>query len=435
MQIQSESLEEALQSARSAYSAANPKSYAQHLASSEFLPGGNTRTVLFNDPFPITLQSAEGCYVRSLDNDTYVDYVGEYTAGLFGHSDPIIKQAVQQALNSGWVRGGHIPQEAELAALICKRFPAIERVRFTNSGTEANLFAIQTARAVTGKNKVVVFEGGYHGGVFVFSGAKRSPIVAPFNFIVAPYNNWGGTLPLLETDKDDIACVVIEAHQGSGGCIPAKPEFLKHIEAWTRKHNCIFILDEVMTSRLAGGGLQEVHGIKPDMTTLGKYVGGGFSFGAFGGRADIMEHYNPLRPGFIGHAGTFNNNVFTMSAGAAGYGKVFTPNVAAELTVKGNRLRDRLNAIAATAPFPMQFTGLGSMMNVHMCPGEITSVRDYARSNLPLRDLFYFDLIDQGVWPTRRGMLNLSLPMGEKEFDKLADAVAGFVEKRKDLQI
>ncbi|RTZ44420.1 aminotransferase class III-fold pyridoxal phosphate-dependent enzyme [Candidimonas sp. SYP-B2681] len=428
------SLQDALQDAHARYAAANPKSLAQHRNAAKVLPGGNTRTVLFSDPFPVCVSAAEGCYVHSLDGDVYADYLGEYTAGLFGHSEPAIKEAVQRALDSGWVRGGHIPQEAELASLICERFPSIERVRFANSGTEANLYAIQTARAVSGKNKVVVFEGGYHGGVFVFSGAK-SPITAPFDFIIAPYNDWAGTLALLEADKRDIACVLIEAHQGSGGCIPATPAFLKHIEAWANEHEALFILDEVMTSRLSGGGLQEVYGLKPDMTTLGKYIGGGFSFGAFGGRADIMERYNPLRPNYIGHAGTFNNNVFTMYAGVAGYGKVFTPEVAKALTAKGESLRKRLNKIARTAAFPMQFTGLGSMMNVHMCPGEITSTRDHSRSNPLLRDLFYFDMLEQGIWPARRGMLNLSLPMGQKEFDQLADAVSHFVETRRDLQI
>ncbi len=433
MPTTNEAVHDALRTAHERYAATNPKSLAQHQLASKYLPGGNTRTVLFSDPFPITVVGGQGCYIESLDGQSYVDYLGEFTAGLFGHSDPTIKSAVQQALESGWVRGGHIAQEAELAATICSRFPSIELVRFTNSGTEANLYAIQTARAVTGKNKVVVFEGGYHGGVFVFSG-PRSAIAAPFDFVLAPYNDWEGTLALLDANQDDIACVLIEAHQGSGGCIPAKPEFLKNIEAWTRQHQSIFILDEVMTSRLAGGGLQSVYGLMPDMTTLGKYIGGGFSFGAFGGRADLMERFNPLKPNYIGHAGTFNNNVFTMYAGAAGYGQVFTPEVAAELSAQGNALRKRLNAIAATAPFAMQFTGLGSMMNVHMCPGEITSMRDYSRSDLVLRDLFYFDLLEQGIWPARRGMLNLSLPMGHKEFDKLADAVAHFVEARGGLQ-
>src|SRR5699024_10514486 len=206
---------------------------------------------------------------------------------LFGHSNQQIKDAVRAALDSGWVRGGHIPQEAQLARVICNRFPAIEQIRFTNSGTEANLFAIQTARTMSGKSKVVVFEGGYHGGVFVF-GATPSPINAPYDFIVAPYNDWEGTRALLESNKADIACVIIEAHQGAGGCIPGRPEFLQELDLWTKENQIIFILDEVMTSRLAGGGLQEKYNLRPDLTTLGKYIGGGFSFGAFGGRADIL---------------------------------------------------------------------------------------------------------------------------------------------------
>jgi len=433
MKLADHTVEQALQQAHQRYTEKNPKSLAQNKKASKVLPGGNTRTVLFSDPFPITLVSAHDCYVESLDGDHYVDYVGEYTAGLFGHSNAQIKEAVRQALDSGWVRGGHIPQEEQLARIICDRFPAIDQIRFTNSGTEANLFAIQTARAVSGKSKVVVFEGGYHGGVFVF-GATPSRINAPYDFIVAPYNDWDGTQALLDRHKADIACVIIEAHQGAGGCIPGDPEFLRQLDAWTKANEVFFILDEVMTSRLAGGGLQEQYGLRPDLTTLGKYIGGGFSFGAFGGRADLMDRYNPHNPEALGHAGTFNNNVFTMAAGVAGYGNVFTPEAARQLTQRGDALRERLNTIAKAASFPMQFTGLGSMMNVHMVAGEIRSIRDQARSHAKLRDLFYFDLIDQGIWPARRGMLVLSLPMGDKETEQLAAAVAHFVEHRKGLQ-
>lgn len=428
----SRTLQAALDEAHARYTEANPRSLAQHQRAAKVLPGGNTRTVLFSDPFPITLESARGCRVRSLDGIDYIDYVGEYTAGLFGHSDPQIRQAVLEALESGWVRGGHTTEEAELAALICARFPSIERVRFTNSGTEANLFAIQTARVATGREKIVVFEGGYHGGVLSF-GATPSPIVAPFDFIIAPYNDWAATHALLEANRGQIACILIEAHQGAGGCIPGKPEFLRQLQQWARDDQALFILDEIMTSRLAGGGLQEIFGLQPDMTTLGKYIGGGFSFGAFGGRADLMERYNPLHADFIGHAGTFNNNVFTMNAGVAAYGKVFTPEAARALTARGDALRTRLNGIAAEASFPMQFTGLGSMMTVHMCDGEIASIRDTRRSNPGLRDLFYFDMLEEGIWPARRGMLNLSLPMSDAEFNHLARAVTRFTEKRRNL--
>lgn len=432
MTMSKQTVEQALKVAHQQYIEKNPKSQQQNIKASKVLPGGNTRSVLYSDPFPITLASADDCYVTSLDGDVYLDYVGEYTAGLFGHSNPTIKQALHEALESGWVRGGHIPQEEVLASLICSRFTTIEQVRFTNSGTEANLVALQTARYITGKTKVVVFEGGYHGGVLVF-GAKPSPINIPFEYIVAPYNDWLGTLNLLNQHKDEIACVIIEGHQGAGGCIPSDPEFLHNIDQWTKENNAFFILDEVMTSRFSGGGIQELLGLKPDITTLGKYIGGGLSFGAFGGRADVMEIYNPNNPNSIGHAGTFNNNVFTMTAGAAAYGKVFTPEVASKLTQKGNELRERLNKVAQKAHFPMQFTGFGSLMNVHMCAGDIRSIRDLKKEHSALKDLFYFDLISQGIWPARRGMLVLSLPMGDEAFNQLVTAVEHFVEHRKDL--
>ncbi|WP_028601210.1 aspartate aminotransferase family protein [Ottowia thiooxydans] len=422
----------AIAEAKSRYRASNPKSLAQHQKAARVLPGGNTRTVLFSDPFPITLTSAEGCRVTSLDGRTYTDFLGEFTAGLYGHSDPVLKQAMLQAMESGWVRGGHIEQEEQLASLICDRFPSIAQIRFANSGTEATLYALASARVVSGKNKVIVFEGAYHGGVFTF-GAQTSPLNAPFDFVRAPFNNWEGTEALLDANREDLACVIIEPMQGSAGCIAADPEFLRALRAWTMARGVILIFDEVQTSRLAGGGLQGVYGIEPDMTTLGKYIGGGFSFGAFGGRADIMERFNPLRPDYIAHAGTFNNNVFTMSVGVAGLSKLYTPEVAAALTARGDALRTRLNEIASKALFPMQFTGIGSMMNVHMCEGPVRSIRDLTVSNMPLRDLFYFDMVEQGFWPARRGMFNLSLPMGEAEINGLIDAVARFVRERNAL--
>lgn len=427
-------VQQELEQAWERYRQANPRSRAHHAQASQVMPGGNTRTVLFSDPFPITLASGEGCRVTSLDGHTYLDVLGEFTAGLYGHSDPVLRQAVLEAMDGGWVRGGHIQQEETLARLICDRFPSIDRVRFTNSGTEANLYAICTARELSKKNKVMVFEGGYHGGVFMF-GSKPGSLTVPFEFVRAPYNDWSGTLALLDAHRDDLACVVIEPMQGSGGCIAAEPDFLKGLREWTAANGVILVFDEVMTSRMSGGGLQEVHGITPDMTTLGKYIGGGFSFGAFGGREDLMRVFDPSRADYLPHAGTFNNNVFTMTVGAAGLRQVYTPARAKELTATGERLRGRLNEIAAQASFPMQFIGVGSLMNVHMCAGPIRSIRDLAGSDAALRDLFYFDLLEQGIWPARRGMINLSLPMGEAEFQHLERAVSHFVESRRGISL
>lgn len=424
---QTQAIARALADAKARFVAANPLSREQHEKAAQVLPGGNTRTVLFSEPFPITLAAGRGCRVTSLDGREYIDFLGDYTAGLYGHSDPVLRQALIGALDHGWVMGGHIRLEEELARLICDRVPSVELVRFTNSGTEANLFAISAARAITGKNKVLVFEGAYHGGVFMF-GDKPSPLTAPFDFVKAPYNDADGTRALLDAHREAIGTIIVEPMQGSGGCIPADKAFLQMLRDWASAHGALLIFDEVMTSRLSPGGLQAVHGIAPDLTTLGKYMGGGLSFGAFGGRAEVMRRFDPLQPDAFAHAGTFNNNVFTLSAGVAGLRDVYTASAALALNARGDALRSSLNAAAQAARFPMQFTGLGSMMNVHMCRGAVRSVRDLAQSERPLADLFYFHMLDQGVWMARRGMINLSLPIGDAECDHLVHAVEGFVE-------
>ena len=424
---QNQALARALADAKACYIAANPLSQAQHLKAAQVLPGGNTRTVLFSEPFPITLVGGKGCKLTALDGQEYIDFLGDYTAGLYGHSHPVLRQALLGALDHGWVMGGHIRLEEELARLICDRFASIELVRFTNSGTEANLYAIAAARAISKKNKVMVFEGAYHGGVFMF-GAKQSPLTAPFDFVKAPYNNSDDTRALLDAHADQIGTVILEPMLGSGGCIPADPAFLQMLRDWTRTHGAVLIFDEVMTSRLAPGGLQALYGVAPDMTTLGKYVGGGLSFGAFGGSAEVMRRFDPLQPDALAHAGTFNNNVFTMSAGAAGLRDVYTASAAMALNARGDALRRRLNTAAQEAKFDIQFTGLGSMMNVHMCAGTVRSVRDLEQSTRSLSDLFYFQALNHGVWLARRGMINLSLPVGDAECDRLVYSVQAFVE-------
>jgi glutamate-1-semialdehyde 2,1-aminomutase len=179
--------------------------------------------------------------------------------------------------------------------------------------------------------------------------------------------------------------------------------------------------------------LQEVHGILPDLTTLGKYIGGGMSFGAFGGRRELMELFDPRRPDALPHAGTFNNNVLTMSAGLAGLTRVYTPEAAVTLNARGDALRDRLNAICIAEDAPMQFTGRGSMLTVHMRGGPIRSPADAARGNQDLKELFFFDMTAQGIWMARRGMINLSLPVTEADTDHLVEAVQEFITARRSL--
>ncbi len=431
-------LASAVAEAEARYSAANPNSRAQVEAAARSLPGGNTRTVLHYTPFPLTLAGGEGCHVTDLDGHRYADYLGEYSAGLYGHSDPRLIATIKAVLDAGVVLGGPNRHEAELAALICQRFPSIQRLRFCNSGTEANLFAMSAARVFTGRSKVMVFEGAYHGGVFYFGQAKP-PINAPFPWLISSYNDTERTLALIDQHASDLAAVLIEPLQGGAGCIPAEPQFLAAIRAACTRHGIVLQFDEVMTSRLSPGGLQQRHGITPDLTALGKYLGGGMTFGAFGGRADILERFNPYQTGSIAHAGTFNNNVLSMAAGLTGLRDIYTPAAADALNASGDRLRERLQGLFARHGADMQATGLGSMMTIHFQRTAIKRAEDLWATGAEalrldrLRTLFHLDMLASGHYLARRGFVSLSLPMTDREHDGFAAAVDEFLTVRRTL--
>ena len=422
----------ALAEAEELYRARNLKSLVQHRAACAAMPGGNTRSAIHVDPFPLTMARGEGARLWDIDGHEYIDFLSEFTAGIYGHSHPGIRKAIEQALEGGLNFGAHNAIEARFAAAVCARFPSIELVRFTNSGTEANLMAVSAARAITGRPKVLVFAGGYHGGVFYFRG-HGSPLNAPFEYLLGRYNDLAAVEALVRPHRAELAAVLVEPMQGTTGCIPAEHEFLAGLRALADETAALLIFDEVMTSRLAPGGLQNAHGIFPDLTTLGKYVGGGMSFGAFGGRADLMERFDPRRPDAFQHAGTFNNNALTMNAGLVGLTEIYTPERARALNAFGDRLRERLNAIARRREFAMKFTGLGSMLAVHMTDRPIRSQEDAERGNAALRDLFYFDLIACGVWFAKRGMFALSIALEEADGEKLVDAVEEFAQTRAPL--
>lgn len=409
-------LDGAYQAAEERFTAANPESLAQYGRACESLPGGNTRTGMYYAPFPLAMARGEGAYMWDLDGHRYRDYAGDFSAGLYGHSNPIVHAAVQGALANGVTFGSASAHEADLAALVCARLPSIERVRFCNSGTEANIMALVTANAVTGRNKIMVFEGAYHGGTLSFP-ASGSPINVPFDFILAPYNDIAGTRALLEQHGDSLSAILVETMQGAGGCIPGDTDFLALLREQATQHGAILIFDEVMTSRLGPSGRQGALGITPDMTTLGKYVGGGMTAGAFGGRADIMAHYDPREKGHFVHHGTFNNNVLTLAGGAAGLEKVYTPEAATALTASGEAFRQRLNALGQKHGLPFQAAGSGSLMNIHFIDGEIRSHHDLAGRNLTALDLFHLEMIAAGIYITRRGYMALSLALTEDDHD------------------
>jgi glutamate-1-semialdehyde 2,1-aminomutase len=425
-------LDAALAEAHEAYTAKRPKSAAIHAKAREVLPGGNTRTVLFYTPFPTAMARGEGCSLWDVDGNQYLDLLGEYTAGLFGHSEKRILDAVKAALDGGVNLAAVGEKEGTLGHLIAGRFPSIEMVRFTNSGTEANLMALAAARGFTGRVKTMVMRGGYHGGVLTFA-TETNAVNVPIPLAFTDYNDPEAATRDILAEGDQLAAVLVEPMLGSGGCIPASREFLQALRDATRKTGAVLVFDEVMTSRHSRGGLQERLGVTPDLTTLGKYMAGGMSFGAFGGRADIMSVFDGHRPGTLPHAGTFNNNVWSMAGGCVAMGEIFTGDAPEALFQRGERLRAALNAACERAGVAMQFTGTGSMLNPHFRAGPI--LRPYAPSEAEnkLRELFFFDMLAAGIYIARRGMAALSLPVIDADCDRYLAAVEEFLAARKPL--
>lgn len=424
-------IEQALAPLRAAYAARHPVSARRYQEATEVMPGGNTRSVLYYDPFPLAIARGEGARLWDADDHEYADYLGEFTAGLYGHSHPLIREALAEALEGGVNLTGHNLLEARLARLVTERFPTLERVRFTNSGTEANLLALAAACRHTGRSKVMVFKGGYHGGVLTFLGGP-APINVPHDFVIGTYNDLPDATRLARQNADDLAAIVVEPLQGAGGCIVGRLAFLQGLRALADETGALLVLDEVMTSRLAPGGMQQALGIRADLTTLGKYIGGGMSFGAFGGRADVMALFDPRLPGHLSHAGTFNNNVMTMSAGITGLTRIYTPEVTIELNRRGDALRERLNAVCRQHDVDLQFTGLGSIMNLHGTRAEIHCVDDLPPSERLVKDLFFFHMLEQGFYVARRGFIVLSLPLTMADHDRFVQAFEAFCTRYRD---
>ena len=426
------SLASTLSDAIATYRQRNPASERILLQASDVMPAGNTRSVLFYAPFPLAMVCGEDCYLWDADQHRYLDALGEFTAGLYGHSNALIRQAIIETLQGGLSLSSHTAREGALAHEIQRRFSSLELLRFTNSGTEANLMALAVATAHTGRRKVMVFHGAYHGGVLTFAGGG-SPVDVPHDFVVAPYNDLDGVRALVQTHGVELAAILVEPMLGAGGCIPGDPAFLQGLRALASECGALLILDEVMTSRLSSGGRQALLGIKPDLTTLGKYFGGGLSFGAFGGRADVMARFDPRRGDALAHAGTFNNNVLTMAAGLAGLTQVLTPAALDALNQRGERLRKRLNAVFARHGVDMQFTGVGSLMQLHATARTVRSPADLAGSDDDAKALVFFDLLERGIFMARRGFVALSLPFGDAQADQFVAAVDEIVSARRDV--
>ncbi|GFP56359.1 uncharacterized aminotransferase C417.11c [Trichoderma asperellum] len=404
----SQKISQALEEAKARYISRNAKSKTLHEEATKSFPGGNTRTVLHTDPFPISMKSGKGYQLTSEDRHVYTDLTAEFTAALYGHSNPLIIDAVKNVLNNvGLNVGATTPQEQLFARELCQRFD-LERVRFTNSGTEANLHALAAARLFTKKRKVVVFNRGYHGGVLGFKGGMPAPNnVDPDDWIIVKYNDLDAAVKAIQSEG--VAAVLME-------------EFLTGIQDTAAKAGVVFILDEVMTSRISASGLAGQRGIKPDLKTFGKYLGGGLAFGGLGGRADIMAAFDPRLATSIPHSGLT---------------KIYTPDVADQFFKTGELFITKLQETVEGTR--LSFSGLGSILSSRFIDGDVEvkdviSADDFTE-NEALKDLFWFEMLEQGFWVTRRGLIALILETPQSELDRFVDAVQAFVSKYRDVLV
>lgn len=394
-----------------------PKSGASFQQAKAVMPGGLTRYALHSSPYPIVIEQAYGAHLRCVDGYDYLDYHGDYTAGLYGHSHPKILATIEQALKGGLSYGAPHEHEAELARLLVQRFPSFEQVQFTNSGTEANLCAIRTARAYTGRDAILVMEGGYHGGVLSF-GTGNHRDNAPYDFIVGQFNDWQATLEALGNRQSELAAILIEPALGAGGGLVLEPEFLQHLRELADSTGALLIFDEVQTSRHGATGLQGKLGVTPDMSTMGKYLGAGFAFGCFGGRADVMSLYDSDKANPVIHGGTFNNQVLTMAVGAIGLRDIYTPEVADDLFARGEVFQQRLKDIINSLGVKAQITGVGSLISLHFCDHQVRHLSDILSVKSEARYLVFFELLSRGIYMIRRGAIVLTLPQSQEDDER-----------------
>ena len=408
-----------------------PASHALWERALESLPGGNTRTTVFQAPYPLYLVSGSGCRVTDADGVERIDFISNYTSLVHGHCHPPVVEAVRA--QAGRMASGAGPSllEVELAERIKERLPSVELLRFANSGTEATMLALRAARAFTGRSVIATFAGAYHGthdlAVSIPADAAHAPggpgvpAGVSESIVVAPYNDVAATAELLEPHLADLAAVIVEPVLGAGGVIPAEPGFLAFLRELTRDAGAMLVFDEVIAFRIGYHGAQGYYGVTPDLTTLGKIIGGGLPIGVFGGRADVMELFDPRSPERMPHGGTFNGNPLSSAAGLATLDGL-PPAEYERLESLASRLREGLEALLARTDVPACVTQIGSLFNIHFTEGPIHTHADVLAGDLALLRELHLALLGNGILSTPRGMGCLSTPMGEAEIDAFVEA-------------
>lgn len=425
------------------YPDSSSRSQALHTRAKRSLPGGNTRTTVYLSPYPVYAARGTGCRVHDVDGNVLIDCINNFTALIHGHAHPALAAAAHRQIDLGTSFGMPTESEIVLAELLAERVPGIEQVRFTNSGTEAVMMALKAARAYTGRPKIAKVEGAYHGS---YDYAEISLDAAPDNWgdavpasvpyargtpqgvladvVVLPFNDCEATEALLRRHGASLAGVLVDLLPNRVGLIPATPAYLEMLRRVTRELGILLIVDEVISLRLGPGGAQARLGVQPDLTTVGKIMGGGFPVGGVGGRADVMAVFDPSggRPA-VPHGGTFSANPVSMVAGLAAM-QLLDGEAYQRLDRHGEMLRQGLNRAFADAGVAGQATGLGSLIKLHLKAAPIANYRDAFPTPEQGRAMARFnrEMLNRGILMAGYGLMALSTPMQDADIEQIVQA-------------
>lgn len=435
------------------YRRLTPTSYRHYLEGRKYLPGSDSRSPLFYPPYPVVLAEGHGCWLSDVDDNKLLDFTSNHTSLILGYGHSEVCEAVRCQLEKGTCFPGVTSLQVRLAKLLCERVLSFEHVRFTNSGTEAVMNAVRAARAFTGRRKIAKMEGGYNGSwddVMVSthpSGEQAGDVMRPIatpaapglspgitdNTVVLPFNEVEAAARLIEKEGEDLAAVVVEPIMGSAGMIPVEKDYLAMLRELTERRGILLVFDEVVSFRLAYGGAQEYYGVYPDLTCLGKLIGGGFPLGAFGGRSDIMAMFDPSRGGpRIPHPGSYNANPISLIAGATTL-ELLTDEEISILNLRGDSLRREMRTAFEKVGITAQLTGLGSLFAIHLTAQAVRNYRDTIWADADHRRRIFLGLFGEGVLIDPRGVGCLSTAIGEAEIDRFHSALRAVVRRLADL--
>ena len=421
------------------YESKTPTSKKHFEEAKNYLPGGGTRNVAHFYPYPFFVVKGEGCYLYDVDGNEYIDVLNSMTVNIHGHAHPEIAKALQKQAIEGTAHAAPMELQYELAKIICERTPSIELMRFCNSGTEATMFAIRAAREYTGKDKIIKTEGGYHGShdyvevnitpnltaedMPIATTEKGVPNTILKDVFIVPYNDLVAAEKIMKKYHKKIAAMILEPVMGSGGGVIATKEYLRGLRELTTKYNILLIFDEVITFRLSTGGIQKLYDITPDLTALGKTVGGGLPVGAFGGKHEIIDQFNPTKKEFITHSGTFSGNAMTMVAGKKAM-ELYNETEVKRLAKLGERLKKGLQGVLDELGVRGQVCGIQSLLYVYLFDEPAVDGRQTVFKLIPTLNLSKYltlALAINGIYAVSRGVTAfiLSTPMNEEVIDKI----------------